>query len=825
MADERVTLMSVQIDMRKANEQIGAWKKEIEDTRKVMNDLNGAVENGIMSQEEYNEAVGQAHNRVRELNQNISTLTRQFQNQRKANEENEGSLVQLRAQLSNLTTAYDKLSREERESGEQGKALRDAINATTTEIKNAEEATQRYYRNVGNYQNAIQNAIGANSKWFQGLQTISTAMQGGFKNAMTTATGAVSTFGKQLLALLANPIVAVIAGIVAVVTALASAIKSDEEATNSLQRILAPFKGLLDMVTLALQNMVTFILKGVEGFENLAMGLSKLAEKLPVVGNAFKNVNTAMNNQLEATKAHQKATEMEREQAVKSAQTQNEIAKLRNKVAQSDKYTQKERRDFLKQAIALEKQEAQQQQALAKQKLKALQLEAENTKNTAEMKLKLAQAEAEVIKADTAYYELTRRMQSQLAQFDKQLSGVGSGVKTGKSAKEIAQERAKVEKDAIKSAEDALLAYINNNYEMRITQTNLQYKREIEALEERLKTEKNLTLKAREALEVELKAKQYAWGEALAKIYEEQEKDYEEAEKKKIEAQKAINDDMLASKKKDYQEDLRELQNHLNNALLAEKLRADEVLKIQRDELQKELDLLLERGRLADQTESEYAEQVLNARKKLADATKKINDEEIKNEEAKNKAMKDMANALIGLTETLGESNKAFAQLSKVLALAQIAISTGEAIAKGVSQAQSVPFPANIGAIATTITAVLTGITQAYSAVNSAKFATGGYVSGAGTGTSDSIPARLSNGEFVMNAKSTSMYRPLLEQMNDIGLGVAPQVMGSYDSVQQVEEMTEAFKAGAMEIRPVVSVQDINRGQKRVEVIEKLDVI
>ncbi|RZI91680.1 MAG: tail length tape measure protein [Pseudomonas sp.] len=45
-------------------------------------------------------------------------------------------------------------------------------------------------------------------------------------------------------------------------------------------------------------------------------------------------------------------------------------------------------------------------------------------------------------------------------------------------------------------------------------------------------------------------------------------------------------------------------------------------------------------------------------------------------------------------------------------------------------------------------------------------FSTGGYVSGSGTGTSDSIPARLSNGEFVVNAKATSRNRDLLEAIN-----------------------------------------------------------
>jgi len=45
-------------------------------------------------------------------------------------------------------------------------------------------------------------------------------------------------------------------------------------------------------------------------------------------------------------------------------------------------------------------------------------------------------------------------------------------------------------------------------------------------------------------------------------------------------------------------------------------------------------------------------------------------------------------------------------------------------------------------------------------------FAGGGHVEGPGTGTSDSILARLSNGEFVVNARQTAKYRPLLETIN-----------------------------------------------------------
>lgn len=44
--------------------------------------------------------------------------------------------------------------------------------------------------------------------------------------------------------------------------------------------------------------------------------------------------------------------------------------------------------------------------------------------------------------------------------------------------------------------------------------------------------------------------------------------------------------------------------------------------------------------------------------------------------------------------------------------------------------------------------------------------ADGGYISGPGSSRSDSIPARLSNGEFVINAHATSQNRALLEAIN-----------------------------------------------------------
>lgn len=56
-------------------------------------------------------------------------------------------------------------------------------------------------------------------------------------------------------------------------------------------------------------------------------------------------------------------------------------------------------------------------------------------------------------------------------------------------------------------------------------------------------------------------------------------------------------------------------------------------------------------------------------------------------------------------------------------------------------------------------------------------FATGGLVTGPGGPTDDLIPANLSNGESVMNAKSTKMFLPLLDQINQLG-GGSPLIKG-----------------------------------------------
>lgn len=97
----------------------------------------------------------------------------------------------------------------------------------------------------------------------------------------------------------------------------------------------------------------------------------------------------------------------------------------------------------------------------------------------------------------------------------------------------------------------------------------------------------------------------------------------------------------------------------------------------------------------------------------------------------------------------------------KAFAVASASISLWQ----NVSKAMSIGFPQNIPFIAGAL-AQGTAILQNTASVQTAGFATGGLVSGAGTGQSDSINARLSNGEYVMTRRATSRYRDTLDSMN-----------------------------------------------------------
>ena len=182
-------------------------------------------------------------------------------------------------------------------------------------------------------------------------------------------------------------------------------------------------------------------------------------------------------------------------------------------------------------------------------------------------------------------------------------------------------------------------------------------------------------------------------------------------------------------------------------------------------------------------TEEEHNRRI----KELTDARIQIRQEEI---ETSVKLFGAIGQGLSALSGIVGEQTKA----GKALAVAAALINTYAAIAGQLAAFAGVPIPGY--AIAQAIATGLVGFAQVKKIlsvnvpgagtssggqqppgstpvgpiqVQAGGRARGGYVEGPGTSISDSIPAMLSNGEFVVNARSTEMFGGLLNLINSAG--------------------------------------------------------
>ena len=114
-------------------------------------------------------------------------------------------------------------------------------------------------------------------------------------------------------------------------------------------------------------------------------------------------------------------------------------------------------------------------------------------------------------------------------------------------------------------------------------------------------------------------------------------------------------------------------------------------------------------------------------------------------------AAKGFAGEQSGIYKALFITSKAFAIADSIIKIQQ-----------GIANALSLPFPANLAAAAT-VAAQAANIVASIQAV---QFADGGKVTGPGGPRDDKILARVSNGEYVVNAAATRRNLPLLEAIN-----------------------------------------------------------
>lgn len=473
-------IIDFQINAKEALENITNAREALVGLREEQKALQKEIASGKAT-DDMKKRFGELTVEIRELTGVINVNNRELQNQIKAQQAAEGSLAGYRAQIKNLKQAYAELSEEER-NGSKGKEMISKMDSLTNSAKAAEWQLQGVPKGLS--------------------KTVAAMSQVNF-GAGRAAAG-IAQMGKAFKALMANPIVLAIGAVVAVLKKLVDSFKKNDEAMTRLQKAMAPLKAVLSVIEKAFQGIVNVVSKAIEGIGNFA---SKIVSWIPGMDKYVKaqeDIVTATDNLEDA----------EREYAVESAKRQAQISELRNKSTESEKYTYEQRREFLKEAIELEKQEAEDKKVIAEEKLRIAQEEALGEIGYTEMtqeawdklsddqKNTLTELQVAVTNTTTEFNNATRRMTSQLNAFDKQEKQQRQ--ERAKAAAQAAKERAKNEKDALRELEDLTIEAIKSMQEKEIEQTKVATRRRIEDIQYRLKTEKNLTKTAKEALNREI---------------------------------------------------------------------------------------------------------------------------------------------------------------------------------------------------------------------------------------------------------------------------------------------------------------------------------
>lgn len=654
------------------------------------------------------------------LRQEMSGVEKSIQNNIKAEKAQEGSLVQLRAQLANLNKQYDSMSGFER-MGTAGEELRKKIKALSDNIAGLEANTGRYQRNVGNYKSALE------------------GLSGGFKAAGLSTKG----LDQSLKLLNGNPIMLFLTAIVAVVRQIIQAFKGNEEATMALRQAFSAFNPIIDAAKRGLETFANVVVKVVTGAVNgLTAAIGWLLDRVQDIGNFFgadwhmgDNFREGVTAAKELQAAENEYIKAKRAWSVESAKIDREVADLREKASDKEQYNAQQRLDFLDKAIALETRKAEKDKELAQQNLANLQAEAQRSANNAAMNDKLAEAERAVIEADTRLADTKRNLNRQRQQAINEINGVTDAtIRNTKAVKDntdaVADNAAEMERQAkeyqdktiseMQKAEDALNGII------------------IDAFAKRRAVEETAYQRKKDALTAELEAEREAHGEGTA------------------------------------------LYNAYNLQLEAlEEQHAMTMADIKADEATKEAEI----NRAKEEDAAKTAERIKNIERSRFEYSAQI------------------AGGLSDLMESVAGDNKEMVKASKIVALAEVAIKQGVAIAEAVAaSAAGDPYTYALR-VAAAVASTVAAMASAIASINKASsFETGGVIGGyrGATMGTDNTYIHARQGEMVLNAEQ---QRQLFDIAN-----------GGYSS-NMMAQLVDAIQSMPA---PVLDYQEFTTFQRRV---------
>lgn len=752
------------------------------------------------------EGVAKQTQLIKALRTEMSAYTREIQANIREEINLDGSVEKLRAGVQALTAQYNKLSREERNNADVGGKLSSQIREMQTELNEANASLLNFRDNVGNYASA---AKGFTPLTFQVQQ-------------LAREFPSLTISAQQFFLAISNNL-----------PMLADELK---RASANNKALRAEGKMTIPVFRQVISSIFSWQTA-------LVVGITLLTAYGKEIGTWVKKLFTA-EEAITAAEYAQKQLNTAQLEGRNAAQAEVVNLQILYNATQNTALAYKDRLNAVKE---LQKQYPAYFGNMSQEKILAGELS-----ETYEMLVRniMAKAQAEAaqnqivtnlekkntIEQIQAYQNLTRvmadynRLKAEGAD-DKMLEGYAKAAYALR--KEVDSELKKMNEDLYNEVRDN-----SNSYQEYINNLNAANSKLVKVATDNLlvfqNTQKEVIKSSNKIISLEeLQAKMQGknlqkytktisdWRTALGREVAKMELDIEKAMK---EADKSIAD----SFKKQVQDQELKFRSRINEAQIegGDLGAAREMLEIYKEQIV-QINKLEDAYRAAGYTDEEIQARRIAARKGVQQAEQNIADIQLKTTHQALGAAAQVAGGFSAMFDALGGEGERYAEFSKALAIFEVALQQAQAIAGAVANAAKYSIPWLLPVqIASSIAAVVAAIAQATQATDSAqtpKYASGGLVTGPGTGTSDSIPAMLSNGEAVMTAQAVNDWGAMLSAMNVASGGNAIQVSNLPQRNDGMKGMERMMERALMNMpAPIVSVVDINKGQKRVKVQNSL---
>lgn len=519
---------------------------------------------------------------------------------------------------------------------------------------------------------------------------------------------------------------------------------------------------------------------------------------------------------------------------VRNAEIERDVAELREKVADKEYYSAKQRLKFLDEANALETEKLEINKKIADERLRIENERLSGLEKSEENETKLAELTAERLKTETEYFSQMRSLTKSRQNLLKEIASDEKTANDERIAKQkeylaLIKEQNDKQREAIRAAEDAAFAVLDDSVKKRRELLELSHKREIEDLRRRYDEEERLTPIAKQAILDKITSLEEKHIKDMAHLSDENIAQQIEKEQKRIELELSA---IKSGFKEEHKLRLAAIEQNRKSELLAnsqliEEMRQDEALinakyneevasqneayrkqlyEKQSQQLQLEWQnrlLKVREGSLQEydlkvqatqaeynaiesmdaaskeamygkglEADTAYTNALLENKRRLQNAEIELQKKIADSSQKQIEITQILSNAFSDMLNSFAEDNESLAGFAKAIALFNIGLSIAEAIAAAVaSAAEGDPYTYALR-VAAAIAAVMAAAAKAYSVLNQQKqprrpsFSKGGVVEGEGSGTSDSVTANVSNGESILTAKATKMFAPFLSAFN-----------------------------------------------------------